>query len=95
MTKQTTTPPAGKTWITVEFKTEDWETGDFDWDDANDSVVRIEEGPEVVDLLTQAADKFNDAYRSYPSSSPGSTGQLLSEGAELLAQAIKAIREAQ
>lgn len=96
----TATPPAGKAWVTVELDTKDWDTGNFEYEDAFDNVVNEEHGPEDEDpsdkcnrLLNEAEMKFRDASYSFPQGSPSGTGQLLAEGAVLLANALKVLRE--
>lgn len=93
-------PPAGKTWITIEADT-GCVAGEIlsalEHAPQALNVLSVENGEDPSDrcnrLLNEAEFKFRDAYHSYPVSTPQLTGQYISEGARLLAEALKVLRE--
>lgn len=98
----TETPPPGKTWVTIEIEseTDGLLSNGIPTKLLGRDVVQFREGPDREDpsdkcnrLLGEAEFKFRDACYSYPTGGPANTGKLLSEGAELLAQALKVFRE--
>lgn len=89
-------PPPGKVWLTVEIDQDDYDqTADVDlWDLEEVAVSRGEDPSDKCNrLLNEAESKFRDAYHSYPISTPQVTGEYLSQGARLLAEALKVFRE--
>lgn len=93
MTDQT--PPAGKTWVTIELDTDKWDTGDFEYEDVFDVVIGSVDGPDLSsaeDLLKLAEDKFRSAWLQ--TDPPSVTGLKLGEACATLADAIRATREA-
>jgi hypothetical protein len=98
----TATPPPGKAWVTVELDTADWDSGNFETEDLLDNVVHEEHGidPEEEDpsdkcnrLLGEAEIEFRLGATTYPFGDPATTGQHLSKGSTLLAEALKVLRE--
>lgn len=93
MTDQT--PPAGKTWVTVEIDTDKWDTGEFEYEDVFDVVIGSVEGPDLSlpeDLFRLAEDKFRSVWLQ--TDHPSTTGRKLGEACATLADAIRATREA-
>ena len=96
-----TTPEPGKTRITIEIDTADFESGNYDLNEFQfDRCTGIVHGPDPEDpsdkcnrLLEEAEEKFRLTRTKFPHGTPYDVGQCLAEGAELLAQALKVFRE--
>ena len=95
-----TTPDPGKTRITMEIDTADWDSGNFDLKESIlDGDADIVHGPtedpsdKCNRLLGEAEVEFRIGSSAYPFGDPSTTGQHLAKGAELLAQALKVFRE--
>ena len=94
-----TTPDPGKTRITIEIDTADWDSGEFCLDENLDD-ADIVHGPTLEDpsdkcnrLLREAERKFRLTQTTFPTGTPYDVGQCLAQGADLLAQALKVFRE--
>jgi len=95
----TETPPPGKMWLTIEVDS-DTPQARCEAYAMGHPIVNREFGPDPEDpsdkcnrLLGEAEEKFRITRTRFPHGTPYDVGQCLADGADLLAQALKVLRE--